>query len=60
MRYCITSVNGERIISINRDKFSIAVLNPDSKRTGIAVLCVLFFLLENAFLFPSKLMRPID
>ena len=43
MRHCITSVKGEQIISIKRDKFSIAVLHPDvSKRTSIPVLCVLY------------------
>ena len=38
MRHCITSVKGEQIISMNQDKFSIAVLHRDvSKRSGIPV-----------------------
>ena len=42
MLHCINSVKGEQIISIKRDKFSIAVLHPDvGKRTDVPVLCAL-------------------
>ena len=43
MRHWITSVKGEQIILINRDKFSRAGLQPDvSKQTHVPVLWVLY------------------
>ena len=43
MQHWMTSVKGEQIILINRDKFSIAGLHPDvSKQTDIPVLWVLY------------------
>ena len=58
MRHYITSVNREQIISINRDKFSIAEFHPDvSKRTGIPVLSLPYFrmvLRNNSFITVDK------